>query len=164
MAVFDNAAWIGPRAIRPTEDQLERIENYDPGLYGVGLSALLRHLHYFPIHLDISTAIDANTKRSLEYTARFPFLVAKMEVGVESAAGSACTADIEKNPTGAPDTYATMSTGAVDVKTNAGNFLDLPVLDGAEEIAYGDQLQLVVAATGSGAVVGGKAILHCFRL
>ena len=164
MTAFDNSSWIGARTIRPSAAQLAQIADYDTGLYKVGMDVFWRNAGYFPLQLSIATAIDATTKRSLELTARVPFKVVAIDVGVESAAGSACTADVEKNPSGSPDTYATMSTGAVDVLTLAGNFVNLPVLDGSEDVAAGDQLQLVVAATGSGAVVGSQAVLHCFRL
>lgn len=164
MSVFDASAWVGSRTVRPTEAQLLQMGAYDPGLYKVGMDNLWRHVHYFTIPFTIGTAINANTKSSLELAARIPFKVVACDVGVESAAGSAATADLEKNPSGSPDTWATMSTGAVDVKTGAAEFQNLPILNGAEDIAVGDQLRLTVAATGAGAVVGANAIVHAFRL
>jgi hypothetical protein len=164
MAAFSNSAWIGSRTVRPTEAQLTTIAQRDTGLFGVNMDFFWRHAGYFTLQFFCFTQPNDNAKRSIEFTAPIPFKVVKIDVGVESAAGTACVADIEKNPTGSPDTYATMSTGAVDVKTIVNNFVDLPVLNGAEDVAAGDQLQLVVTGTGAGAVVGGQAILHCFRL
>ena len=164
MAAFVNSAWIGARTVRPTEAILAKIGTTDTGLYNCGMEQLWRNAGYFTLPLAIYTAIDNNAKRSAELTARIPFKVVAIDVAVESAAGSACVADVEKNPTGSPDTYATMSTGAVDVKTLALQFVDLPVLAGAEDVAAGDQLQLVVTGTGAGAVVGAQALLHAFRL
>lgn len=164
MAAFDASAWIGARQIRPTEAQLTQIANYDPGLYKVGMDALWRHVHYFVLTLLVATSANATTKYSLEMTARVPFKVVAAEVGVESAGGSACTMDLEKNPSGDPDTYATMSTGAVAVKAAAGSFVNLPILEDSEDVAAGDQLRVAVVGTDAGDVVGAVAQLHCFRL
>lgn len=164
MAAFDASPWLGERTVRPTEAELQQIANRDTGLHGVGLDRFLRHLGLFVLPFSISTDPNNNTKNSLEFTAKFPFKVVGIHVGCESAAGSAATGDIQKNPTGSPDTFATMSTGAVDIKTAAGDFVDLPVLSGSEDIAYGDQLRFVVVGTGAGAVVGCRALLTCIRL
>ena len=164
MAAFNNAPWVGTRRVRPTDAQLLSMAATDTGLYKVGIDNFFRHGGYFVLPLVIYTAIDNNAKRSAELTARIPFKVIAIDVACESAAGSAAVADVEKNPTGSPDTYATMSTGAVDIKTLALQFVNLPVLSGAEDVEAGDQLQLVVTGTGSGAVVGAQALLHCLRL
>lgn len=163
MAAFDAAAFLGPRSVRPTDAQLLIVQRYDHAFGDAGIANAWRHMMYFTLAFTIGTAINANAKSSLELTARFPFKVIGAEVGVESAAGSACVADLEKNPSGGADTFATMSTGAVDVKTAAGEFQNLPILDGAEDVAYGDQIRLTVTGTGAGAVVGANAILHCMR-
>jgi hypothetical protein len=164
MAIFDATPWLGARTVRPTDAQLLTLQRYDHALGDAGIALAWRHMGYFMIPFTIGTAINDNAKSSLEYTARIPFMVVGAEVGVESAAGSACIADIEKNPAGGADTFATMSTGAVDVKTGAAEFQNLPILDGAEEVAAGDQLRLTVTGTGAGAVVGANALLHCIRL
>jgi hypothetical protein len=165
MAAFNAAAWLGSREIRPTEDQLEQIANVDPAFYKVGMDALMRHMHYFVLPLNRFTAVvDASTGYSLAHTARVPFKVVAIDVGCESAGGTTGTADVEKNPSGSPDTWATMSTGAVNVKAAAGDRVDLPVLDGAEDIDAGDELRLNMTGTGTGSIVGGQALLHCFRL
>ncbi len=164
MTAFDASSWIGTRNVRVTDAQLALLDQWDAGLGAIGVSTLWRHTGLFILPLTIQTAINANAKNSLEYTAPIPFKVVAIDVGCESAAGSAMVADIEKNPSGSPDTFATMTTGAVDIKTAAGDFVDLPVLDGAEDVAAGDQIRLVGTATGSGAVVGCTSLLVCYRL
>lgn len=164
MAAFVNAAWIGDRTVRPTDAQLTTLSNWAAGLGAVDVGFFWRHVGYFVLPLTIHTDPNNNTKYSLALTTKIPFKVVSIDVGCESAAGSAATADIEKNPEGAPDTWATMSTGAVDIKTGAGDYQNLPVLDGAEDVAEGDELRLAGVGTGAGAVVGTQALLHCFRL
>jgi hypothetical protein len=163
MSAFSAAAWIGSRLVRPTTAQLDQIGKYDAGLYQVGMDNLLRHLHYFVFRIGIGTTINANTVSSMAHLVRVPLKVVAMEVGCESAAGSACTGDVEKAAAATPTSFSTMSTGAVDVKTGAGVMQDLPVLSGHEDVEYGDRLRTTFAATGSGAVVGAQAVLHCFR-
>lgn len=165
MTAYDGSALIGPRNVRPTAAQLATIADFDPGLFGggVGLDNLLRHLHYFQIPLRIETAINANTKSSIAMLTRVPFKIVAMEVGVESAAGTTCTGDVEKAPAATPTVFATMSTGAVDVETGAGIMQNLPVLSGHEDVAQGDRLRCTFVAAGAGAVVGACAVLHAFR-
>lgn len=163
MAVFDPTRWIAlTRTVFPTDAQLAAIGNWDAGLGAIGMENLWRHSFMFLLPLGIATAINNNTKSSLEFTAPFPFKVVACKAGVESAAGTTCTADLEKNPSGSPDTFATMA-GATDVKTAAGEFVDVPILDGAEDVDGGDQLRLTVVGGGAGAVVGAAAVLVCFR-
>lgn len=164
MAVYDASQYLGDRNVRPNTTQLQAMEDADPGLYKCGMAALWRQVGYFQQHYTIHTDPNNNTKYSLAQTARVPFTVLAIDVGCESAAGSAATADIEKNPSGSPDTFATMSTGAVDIKTGAGDFVNLPVLAGAQDVRAGDELRLAVVGTGAGAVVGSQAVLHCLRL
>lgn len=164
MAAFNNGQWIGDRAIRPTDEQLLRLQRMDHAFGDVGVALFWRSAGYFPIHFTVHTDPGNTTKSSLEYKARFPFKVVHVQYGCESAAGSAATADLQKNPAGSPDTWATMTTGANDIKTAAGEFVEGEILDGSEDVAYGDQLRLTVVGTGAGAVVGAQAIAHCFRL
>lgn len=164
MAVFDSNPWLGNRRVRPSDEDLLTLARYDRAFGDVNVSLFWRYIGYFCIQLRVGAAIAAaGTFNSLELTARFPFKVVGIEAGCESSSTTTTTADIQKNPTGSPDTFATMA-GAVDVKTGAGEYQNVPVLDGAEDVEVGDQIRLQVVAVGAGAVVGSAALLHCFRL
>lgn len=164
MAAFNAAPWIGDRTIRPSDEVLDSIDKRDTGLYQCDMGKLWRNSGYFLLPMRIITTPNGNTKYSPEWTARFPFKVVAAEVACETSAGSGATVDLEKNPSGSPDTYATMSTGAVSVHSGAGDFQDLPILDGSEDVAYGDQLRIAGVGSGSGNVTGIVAFVHCFRL
>lgn len=164
MPAFNNVGWVGARRVRPTEAQLQQIAARDTGLYQVGMDVFWRAAGYFLLQFTVHTQANNNTKSSLALTARVPFKIVAVDVGCESAAGTAATADLEKNPSGTPDTFVTMSTGAVDIKTLAGDFVNLPVLAGSEDVEAGDELRLTVVGSSAGAVVGAQAIAHCFRL
>ena len=164
MAAFDSSPWIGARTVRPTEAQLQTLLDYARGMGDVPVANFWRHAGYFTISLSRFTAVSNTTAFSVAYTAKIPFKVVAMQVGCESAAATSATGDVQKNPAGDPDTWATMSTGAVDIKTGAGDAQDLPVLDGSEDFAAGDEIRLAILSGSAADVIGGQALLHCFRL
>lgn len=165
MAAFSNGAWIGSRTIRPTAAQIAQVKDRDPAFYGISMDKILTHMGYFILPLRIAAAVaDANTVSGLAVPALIPFKVVAIQVGVESAANTTALLDVQKSAAATPTSYATMSTGAVDVKTGAGTMQSLPVLDGAEDVEVGGRLKLVATGSGSGAVVGSFGILHAFRL
>ena len=163
MATFDASAFLGDRAIRATEAQLETIRNQDPGLYRAGLENLIRHLHYFTIDLSTATA-NSNTKKSVAYVARMPFKVVGVEHGCLSAASTTATSGLEKAPAATPTIFATMQSSLTDIKTAAPVAQAGAILDGAEDFAVGDVLRLSVVSGSAANVVGSNSIVHCFRL
>lgn len=163
MSVLDNSAKMGARTVQPTDAQLAKIRQYDPGLYDVGLSTLLAHLHYFVIPLVLAETPNNNAKNSVALPALIPYDIMAVQHGCKSAAGTAATGDIHKSTAAAPTTYATIQNAATDIKTDADLFVSAAILDGSESVEYGGRVKLIVTGTGSGDVVGAMAYLHCFR-
>jgi hypothetical protein len=164
MTAFNAATWLGLRTVRPSDDALAQIDRYDTGLHRVALGTIIAGLGYFTLPLTCAATVNNATVEGLAQQAKIPFKVVGADVGVESAAGSACTANVMKAPAATPTVYATMLTAAVDVKTNAGIMQAAAILDGSEDVEVGDRLRLEVIGTGAGAVVGSSGLLHCFRL
>jgi hypothetical protein len=161
MAAFNNGPWLGARLVRPTEAQLQTIEDFEAGLGDAGVQRLWRHLQYFTQHLSIATTINNNTVVSLIAASRIPYKIVGIDIGCETAAASA-DGNIEKEPA-AGGGYTTMQEAVVDMQTGAGSYVAAVVTDGTEDVAFGDKVRLTVTA-GVGAVVGSQALLHCFRL
>lgn len=162
MSAFDASAWIGNRTVRPTDAELTTLQNWARGLGDVPVAHFWRHAGYFEVDLGIAATVNSATVAGLIWTAKFPFKVVAAQVGVESAAGSAATLDVQVKPSGG--SFASIFTAAVDVKTGAGTAQDASILSGSEDVAYASQIKLVAVGTGSGAVVGSAAKLLCFRL
>jgi hypothetical protein len=163
MAAFDPSAFIGNRNVRPTEDQLATIEQWEAGLGDAAVQRLWRHLQYFTQHLHIAATINGGADISITNAARMPFKLVALDVGCEAAAASA-DADLLWEPAGSTPGFTSLLEAVVDIQATAGVYDQSgQITDGKEDIAYGDKFHLSVTA-GAGNCTGAQALLHCFRL
>lgn len=163
MSTLDASAYLGAHFVRPTDAELTNVSNFDPALYRCRMDNILRGLGYFVLQLTLAAAVNNATVNGLSQVARIPFKVVGIDVGVESAAGTACTGDVKKALAAAPTSFTSMLTAAVDTKTGAGTMQATAITSGTEDVEVGDLLRLTEIGTGAGAVVGSTATLHCFR-
>lgn len=162
MAAFDASQYLGDRDIALTAAELAEIDNKQFALFQVNLSKLLRGAAFFTIPLRLATDPNNNTVTGVALPALIPFKVIGVQIGAKTAAGSACTGIIEKDPLGG-GAFATMMNAALDIFTDVGTMQQGVILDGAEDIAVGDELRLSITGTGAGAVTGANALLLCLR-
>lgn len=163
MSAFDNAAWIGTRAVRPTDAQLAQIAQRDTGLYQVNMDYFWRHAGYFQQQLSIAATISSTTVEGISTIARVPFKVVAVDLGVETSAGSAATGMVEKALAATPTTWTDLLEADVDVHTGLKVMQAGSVTSGKEDFAAGDRFRASFTATG-GAIVGNRIVMHCFRL
>jgi len=133
------------------------LRRYDKALGYAGHA----RLHEFPasffvIPLMLHTAANNNTKVSLAVKAPWPLTIWAADLGCESAAGSAATADVLV-------AGATILDAPEDIKTGAGTGQRVAPETGKADVDYNATIALSVVGTGSGDVVGASAYLYCQR-
>lgn len=163
MATFDESPYVGARLVAFSAAELLELHRAGPAVFPSVNLDKLKHLGTFAVALEIAAAVDNATVAGGVWEAKFPVKVIHMDASVESAAGSAATLDVHLALAATPTTFATMTLGAVDVKTGVPYPQALPFTSGKENLEVGDRLKAVAIGTGSGAVVGSKVIVYLQR-
>jgi hypothetical protein len=161
MAVFDAGAYLGAHFVRPTEDQLTKIANYDSAFGAIGLATLWRGTGFFVLPLLSIGGPNNNTYQGAGYVARVPFKVVGVDCAYESTAGASLTLDLLKKPSGGA--YASMLEAPVNVFATAKVGVAGSVTNGKEDIEVGDSLQLQGVGGAGGAAIGCQALVYCYR-
>ncbi len=168
MADQSTGPYMGDANFAFTEAELATIAEKDPSFYNALRANALRNAFYFPIPLQLQTAVGNTTSTGIQVVIRFPCRVFYAEVGCEAAAGGSATAKVEVALAATPTSFTTLTTGGtsgnVDIKTAA------PILQGSRVdaaksyLAVGDIVRLSITGASGGNVTGGFGILHAVRV
>src|SRR5574343_368497 len=117
MSQLNNSSVVGPHAVAPSAADLVILRNYDMALGSPPRSQYAQFpASFYEMFFMIATDPNNTTKDSLIRKAPWPLKIWAADLGCESAAGSAATADIMTG-TSSP---VSIFDAASDIKTTAG--------------------------------------------
>jgi hypothetical protein len=164
MAAIENASFFGQFTRALNQDQLDTLRAYTKGLGYVPLDTVLQNPpSVFPLVMSLGSDPNNGTVSCMPYKVPFPVKCWGVDLGCLSAAGSAATGNILRDPLGG-GSPVTIFTAAKDIKTAAGDFTRYAPLSGSELWDYSDEIIFTVIGTGSGAVVEARAVLWLQKL
>lgn len=161
MTAIVNTSFIGRHYRQFTAAVLETLRSYTKGLGYVPLHEQAKFPpSIFPLTIRLATDPNNTTVESIPVKIPFPLKVWAVDLACKTAAGSACTADVQRQVAGA-GAYASILAAAVDVKTGANAVTRTAPETTGCDLDYTDEIKLVVIGTGVGAVTGATATLWC---
>lgn len=159
MAAIQNATFFGQFLRAFSQDQFDTLAAYEKGLGYVPLRQAVQFpSSIFPVVFVLGADPNNNTVSSLPYKVPFPVKCWGVDFACASAAGSAATGDLQRDPTPQGGGFTSLFTAAKDIKTTAGAFTRYAPESGQELWAFGDEVKFVVIGTGAGAVVEARAV------